>query len=320
MKRRILVLLAGALAALGGPAVAQTFPSKPVRLIVTAAPGGSTDVIARTLSDSLARELGQPVIVDNKGGAAGAIGTMEMLRAAPDGHTIALVSVSVTAALPAMNPKVGYHPSDLNPIMLVAAAPWMIAVNPRFPGHNYKDFLAELKKKPGAYSYASSGIGGILHLNMEVFKGLTGTFVTHIPYRGAGPAVADVMGGQVQIALDSPTSLQGVRDGRLVPIVVASPQRMKEFPNVPTFTEVGLPALNRTSHFGVIGQKAMPRAAVDRLNEALKRVLQEPAIRARLEGTGTQIVGSTPEEFAVQIKEQYEQLQRVVAERKLVAE
>lgn len=320
-RRRFLAMAAWGAMGLSGAASAQTYPSRPVRVIVPFAAGGSTDVIARALSEALGRELGQPVVVDNRGGAGGAIGTMEMLRAAPDGHTLLMVSSSNTAAVPAMNPKVGYNPvTDFTPIMNIAAAPWLIAVHPSFPARNYKDFLAELKRKPGRYSYASSGVGGILHLQMEVFKSLTGTFVTHIPYRGAGPAVADVMAGQVQIAVDSPTSIPAIRDGRLIPIVLAAPQRMKEHPDVPTFAEVGLPALNRMSHFGFVGPKAMPRTAVERVNLALKRALQDAAVRTRLEGAGATIVASTPDDFAREIKELYEQLKRVVAERKLSPE
>jgi len=300
---------------------AQAFPSRPVRLIVPFAPGGSTDVIARAMIEGLARELGQPVVVDNKAGAGGAIGIQEMLRAAPDGHTLAMVSSSNTAAVPAVNPKTGYHPvNDFTPIMYVAAVPWLIAVHPSFPARNYREFLAELKKNPGRHSYASSGVGGVLHLNMEVFKSLTGTFITHIPYRGAGPAVSDVMAGQVPIAVDSPTSIPAIKDGRLVPIVVASPQRMKDHPNMPTFAEVGLPSLNRMSHFGFVGPKGMPRAAVDRLNAAMRKVLQEPAVRTRLEGAGATIIASSPEEFGAEIKGLHELLQRVVAERKITPE
>ncbi|CAN7345148.1 Bug family tripartite tricarboxylate transporter substrate binding protein [Variovorax sp. LjRoot178] len=323
MQRRHFLAAAatGATAALSQSAVAQAFPSRPVRLIVPFAPGGSTDVIARALSEGLARELGQPVVVDNKAGAGGAIGIQEMLRAAPDGHTFAVVSSSNTAAVPAVNPKIGYHPvKDFTPIMYVAAVPWLIAVHPSFPARSYTEFLAELKKNPGRHSYASSGVGGVLHLNMEVFKSLTGTFITHIPYRGAGPAVTDVMAGQVPIAVDSPTSIPAIKDGRLIPIVVAAPQRMKDHPNMPTFAEVGLPSLNRMSHFGFVGPKGIPRPVVDRLNAAMRKVLQEPAVRARLEGAGATIIASSPEEFGTEIKELYELLQRVVVERKITPE
>jgi tripartite-type tricarboxylate transporter receptor subunit TctC len=320
-RRKFLASAATSAIAFSQGARAQAFPSRPLRMIVPFAPGGSTDVIARALTEGLVRELGQPVIVDNRAGAGGAIGILEMLRAAPDGHTIAMVSSSNTAAVPAVNPKIGYQPvNDFTPIMYVAAVPWLIAVNPSFPARNYKEFLAELKKNPGRYSYASSGVGGVLHLNMEVFKSLTGTFITHIPYRGAGPAVADVMGGQVSIAVDSPTSLPAIKDGRLIPIVVAAPQRMKDYPNMPTFAEVGLPSLNRMSHFGFVGPKGMPRAAVDKLNAAMRKSLQDPVVRTRLEAAGATVVASSPEEFGKEIKGLYELLQRVVAERRITTD
>ncbi len=321
MQRRQFLAAAAAASFTGAASAEANYPTRPVRFIVPFAAGGSTDVIARALTEALGKELGQPVIIDNKGGAGGAIGTLEMLRSAPDGHTLLIVSSSNTAAVPAMNPKIGYNPvTDFTPIMNIAAAPWLIAVHPSFPARNYKDFIAELKRKPGHYSYASSGVGGILHLQMELFKSLTGTFITHIPYRGAGPAVSDVMAGQVQIAVDSPTSLPGIRDGRLIPIVVAAPHRMKEHPGVPTFAEVGVPALNRMSHFGLVGPKALPRPIVNRVNAALRKALQEPGVRTRLEGAGATIVASTPEEFGKEIAELYTQLKKVVADRKLTTD
>jgi tripartite-type tricarboxylate transporter receptor subunit TctC len=321
MQRRQFLAAAAAASFTGAASAQANYPNRPVRFIVPFAAGGSTDVIARALTEALGKELGQPVIIDNKGGAGGAIGTLEMLRSAPDGHTLLIVSSSNTAAVPAMNPKIGYNPvTDFTPIMNIAAAPWLIAVHPSFPARDYKDFIAELKKKPGHYSYASSGVGGILHLQMELFKSLTGTFITHIPYRGAGPAVSDVMAGQVQIAVDSPTSLPAIRDGRLIPIVVAAPHRMKEHPDVPTFAEVGVPALNRMSHFGLVGPKALPRPLVNRLNAALRKALQEPGVRTRLEGAGATIVASTPEEFGKEIAELYTQLKKVVADRKLTTD
>lgn len=302
--------------------IAQAYPSRPIRLIVPFAPGGSTDVIARAISDSLAKQLGQTVVIDNKGGAGGAIGTMEMVRAAPDGYTLLMVTPSVTAANPAINPKIPYNPvSDLTTIINVAAAPTVLAVNPGFPARDYKSFIAEIKRRPGRYSFATPGLGGILHLQMEVFKTLTGTYITHIPYRGAGPALNDVVAGQVDIAYDSPPSLLPfIKDGRLIPIVVGGPQRMKELPNVPTFKEMGVEGLNRMSHYGLVGPKGLPKELVDKINAATRRTLEEPSVRKRIEGTGATIVASTPEEFAAEIKGEYEQLKKVVAERKLTLE
>ena len=323
IKRRELIVAASAALTAVAPRVAlsQTF-TKPIRLIVPFAPGGSTDVIARAISDSLGRALGQTIVVENKGGAGGAIGTMEAVRSAPDGHTLVILSPSVTAANPAINPKVPYDPlADLTPIMNMAAAPTVLAVNPGFPAKNYREFLAELKNKPGRYSYASGGTGGILHLWMEVFKSITGTFITHIPYRGAGPAVADVVGGQVHIAFDGmPSIAPFVRDGRLVPIVIAAPQRIKDLPDVPTFKEVGVDPLARMLFTGIAGPKGMKPETVQAINVALKQVLEEPAVRKRIEDTGTVIVASTPQEFATEMRVLLEQCKRIVAERKLTTD
>jgi tripartite-type tricarboxylate transporter receptor subunit TctC len=323
MKRRGLIIAASAALTAGAtrPALSQTF-TKPIRLIVPFAPGGSTDVVARAISDSLGKALGQTVIVDNKSGAGGIIGTMEAVRSAPDGHTLVILSPSITAANPAMNPKVPYNPlTDLTPIMNMAASPTVLAVHPSFPAKNYREFLAELKRKPGRYSYASGGTGGILHLWMEVFKSITETFITHIPYRGAGPAVADVVAGQVNIAFDGMTSIAPfVRDGRLVPIVLAAPERIKDLPDVPTFREVGVEPLGRMPFTGIAGPKGIASEIVGKINAALKGVLDEAAVRRRIEDTGTVIVASTPEEFAHEIRMVYEQCKRIVAERKLRAD
>lgn len=320
MKRRNLLAAAAVGAALPASyALAQAYPSRPIRLIVPFAPGGSTDVIARAISESFSRAIGQSVVIENKAGAGGAIGTMDVVRAAPDGYTLLMVTPSVTTANPAINPKLPYNPvSDLTTIINVAAAPTILAVNSTFPAKDYKGFLAEIKSKPGKYSYATPGIGGILHLQMEAFKSATGTFVTHIPYRGAGPALNDVVAGQVAIIYDSPPSLLPyIKDGRLTPIVMGGPRRMKELPDLPTFKEVGVEGLSRMSHYGIVGPKGMSRDLVDKINAAVKKAVDDPAVRKRIEGTGAVVVAGTPEDFSTEIKAEYDQLRKVVVERKL---
>jgi tripartite-type tricarboxylate transporter receptor subunit TctC len=311
-------LFACCLALLALSAAAQDYPSKPVRLIVPFAPGGSTDVIARIVAPSLGRALGQTVVIDNKPGGGGTAGTLEMLRAPADGHTLALATASTVSANPAINPKSLYGTADLTPIISLAATPTLIAVHPDFPAKDFGGFVAELRRRPGGYSYASSGVGGISHLQMETFKSLTKTFITHIPYRGAGPALNDTVGGQVHIVMDAfPSALAFIKAGKLRPIVVTSPKRLPGLPDTPTFAEVGLAPMNRMSSFGIVGQKALSAELVHKINAAARKALEDPVVRQRIEESGASVVGGKAEQYASDIQAEYGQLKRVVEEQKL---
>ncbi len=306
----------------GGSAWAQAYPNKVIRLQVPFAPGGTTDIIARVMSESLGKALGQNMIVENKAGGGGVVGALELSRAPADGYILGMATVSTTAANPAINAKIPYNTlTDFTPIINIAATPNVIAVHPSFPARDYQGFLAELKKNPGKYSYATSGTGGIGHLQTELFKSLTNTFITHIPYRGAGPALNDTVGGQVPIIFDNlPSALPFIRDGRLIAIVVAAPQRVASMPTVPTFKEVGLEPVNRMAYYGLIGPKGLPQEVVDKISSATKQALTDPAVKKRVEDTGSLIVANSPAEFSAQIKDEFEVYKDVVAKQKLKLE
>lgn len=313
-------LTLGILALFGTTVHAQPgYPAKPIKLLVPFAAGGTTDLIARIIADPLGRELGQPVIVENKGGGGGAIGAAETARATPDGYSLGMATLSTMGTNPAINPKIPYNVlTDFSPIVNIAATPNVIAAHPQFVGKDYKSFLAEVKKNPGKYSFGSPGTGSSGHLLLEMFMMETGTQMIHVPYRGSGPALNDAVAGQIPLVFDNlPSALPFIKDKRLTALVVAAPQRLAVLPDVPTLAEVGAPTVNRMSYFGIVGPKGLPKDIVDKVNAAVHKVLKDPAIRKRIEDTGSLIVADTPEKFAQEIKAEYTAYKNVVDKLKL---
>ena len=318
-KRNTLTALACllGLAALHAPVLAQNWPTRPIKLVVPFPPGGLIDNMARLVAPKLSQELGQPIVIDNKPGAGGNLGAGEASRAAPDGYTLLMASPPLTIN-PALYKKLPYEPRSIAPIGLLGRVPNVLVVNPASGIQNVADLTGRMKARPGQLNYASNGNGTSLHLSAELYKSLAGTYVTHIPYRGAGPALNDTVAGQVPVIFDNlPSALPFIKDNRLVPIVVAAPQRLSVLPNIPTFKDVGLEPVNRMAYYGILGPKNLPKEVVDKISGGVKKALEDPAVRKRIEDTGSLIVANTPEQFAAQIKAEFEIYKKVVDDQKL---
>ncbi|MCZ8389826.1 Bug family tripartite tricarboxylate transporter substrate binding protein [Achromobacter xylosoxidans] len=314
--------LATALAGLclsGAAQAADAYPNKPIRLIVPFAAGGTTDIVARVVAEGLGRELGQAVVVENRGGGGGSIGADALARSAPDGYTLGVATVSTMATNPATNPKNPYNPlKDFAPITNMVNVPNVLTVNPSVPAKNLAEFIALLKANPGKYSYASSGAGGIGHLDGELFKSLTQTDMVHVPYRGSGPALNDVIAGQVNAQFDNlPSSMPHIQAGKLRALAVAAPKRLPALPDVPTFSEGGLPEMDNMAWYGLVAPAGTPQAVIDRIHDATVKALKDPKIVQRLADGGSLVDGNTPAEYAAQIKRELELRQRIAKERNI---
>jgi tripartite-type tricarboxylate transporter receptor subunit TctC len=284
---------------LAGPARAQDYPTKPIRLVVPFAAGGATDVLARLVGERLTASLGQQVVVDNRPGAGGNIGSDLVARAEPDGYTILMGAVGTHAINPSLYPKMPYDPvKDFAPVTLVASVPNVLVVNPEVPANSVQELIDLAKAKPGELNFASSGNGTSIHLSGELFKAMTGTDIVHVPYKGSGPAVTDLLGGQVQMMFDNmPSSLPHVKAGKLRALGVTSAKRSPALPEVPTIAEAGVPGYDATSWFGILAPAGTPEPVVTRLQGAIVQALGEPEMRQRMADLGAEPVGDTPAEF-----------------------
>lgn len=303
-------------------ASAQGYPNKPIKLIVPFAPGGTTDIVARIMANKLSPLLGQPVIVENRGGAGGSIGATEIAKSAPDGYTIGMGSVSTLGTNAVAYPKLKQDPvKDFTHITNLASVPGVIVVSKSFPYRDYRSLVQALKAKPGFYSYASSGAGGVGHLAMELFLVSTGTDAQHVAYKGAGPAVIDVVAGNVPIMWDNlSSSLQQIKGGNFVPIGLAFPKRIPQLPNVPTFAELGLKDYEADTWSGLIGPAKLPPEIVNQLYEATRTVLKDPDTIRKFEENGAFVVGNSPAQFKEQIQNEVVKWRRVVEAKKISLE
>ena len=281
---------------------AQSFPSKPIRWVVVAPAGSSLDVIARAMQDRLKDNLGQAVVVDNKPQAGGTLGTAEVAKSAPDGHTWVMSYNGPLAFGPHLYPKLPYQPlRDLQPVMITTSQPNVIAAHAEFPANSMRELVSQLKQHPGQYNFASVGNGSASHLTMEYIKAVTNTFAVHIPFNGSPPAVMATMSGETQFMVSVPTVISPqVKQGRLKYLAVTSAQRYPLLPDVPTVAESGVPELKGFEALawnGVLVAAGTPRATVDRINTALNAALNDVSVKERLKSAGLEPVGGTPEQF-----------------------
>ncbi|MDO8695323.1 MAG: tripartite tricarboxylate transporter substrate binding protein BugE [Sheuella sp.] len=312
MKRRLVLACVTGLMACAGMtcAMAQT-QSKTIRLVVPFPAGGSTDIAARVLAEPLSRILGQTVVVENRGGAGGSIGMMEVAKAAPDGTTFGVATVSTHGVNPAVYKNLPYDPiKNFAPVTELVEAPGVLLVNATLPVQNFAQFMDYLKANPDKLSYASTGNGTVSHMWAELFKTTTKTSMTHVPYKGAGPALNDLVGGQVMVYFDQVASaMPHIKSGKLRPLAVSWPTRLEPLPDVPTYAELNLASNNDPSWFGLVAPIGTPEKDIQRVRDAAAKALSEPAVRERLAGMGLFPTGSTPAEFGEIIRKEILKMQ-----------
>ena len=323
MKRRLWLLLP-VLAAMFGSvgALAQAYPAKPVRLVVPFPAGGATDILARTISLRASEKLGQQIIIDNRPGAGGTIGSDHVAKAAPDGYTLLIATGSTHSIGPIINSKIPYNVErDFAPVSYIARTSSVLVVPNSLPVKNLQEFIALLKANPGKYNYGSSGNGTNSHLSGELFKAQAGVFMTHIPYRGTGLVFTDMVAGQVHMLMDNYVTAQSnIRDGKLRVLGVTSLQRLPFMPDVPTLSEQGLKGFDVSNWFGIYAPKGTPADVVARVGTAFNQALQEPDLQKRLAALGATPTGSTPEQMATVVAGDTVKWSKLIRDRKIVVE
>jgi tripartite-type tricarboxylate transporter receptor subunit TctC len=304
------------------PTFAQTFPAKPVTLVVPFPPGGGTDTGGRIIAEQLGKRWGQTVVVENKGGAAGQIGADFVAKAKPDGYTLLLGNIGTQAINPSLYPKMSYNPDTaFAPISLLAELPLAMMVNPAVPATTVDEFIAMAKAKPGQMSYSSAGAGGAPHLAAEMFKGRTGTFILHVPYRGGGPAIADLLAGHVQLSFMTVLEASGhIKAGKLRALAVTGDKRVAALPDVPALSEKLLPGFNAISWLGLLAPAGTPVEVVEKIAADVRAILAEEAVKARFVSLGGVPRGTTPLEFTQMIVEDKRRYAQIIRERKITTD
>jgi tripartite-type tricarboxylate transporter receptor subunit TctC len=320
--RRLAIPLALALCAIQAPGFAQTFPSRPVTLVVPFPPGGGTDTGGRVIAEQLGRRWGQPVIVENKGGAAGQIGADFVAKSRPDGYTLLLGNIGTQAINPLLYPKLPYDADRaFAPVSLVAELPLAMMVNPSVPAKTAAEFIALAKARPGQMSYSSSGAGGAPHLAAEMFKDQAGAFILHVPYRGGGPAIADLLAGHVQLSFMTVLEASGhIKAGKLRALAVTGDKRVPAFPEVPTLAESVAPGFNAISWIGLLAPAGTPPEVVEKIAADLRAVLADESVKARFVGLGGVPRATSPQEFARLIEDDKRRYAQIIRSRKITIE
>ncbi len=315
-----IALVLGAVA--HAPAYAQAYPARPVTLVVPFPPGGGTDTGGRIIAEQLSKRWGQAVVVENKGGAAGQIGADFVAKAKPDGHTLLLGNIGTQAINPLLYPKLPYDPDTaFIPISLLAELPLAMMVHPAVPAKTAAEFIALAKSQPGRLSYSSAGAGGAPHLAAEMFKDRTGTFVLHVPYRGGGPAIADLIAGHVQLSFLTVLEASGhIKAGKLRALAVTGDKRLPALPEVPTLSETVLPGFNAISWLGLLAPAGTPQDIVEKISFDIRAILADEAVRARLSSLGGVPRATSPQEFAKMIAEDRQRYAQIIRSRKITVE
>ncbi|MFT3721480.1 Bug family tripartite tricarboxylate transporter substrate binding protein [Pseudorhodoferax sp.] len=320
-RRAMLAVVAATALGLPAGVLAQAWPAKPIKIVVNFPPGGAADQIARSLAQPLQEALGQPVVVENRSGAGGNIGGEAVARAAPDGYTLLMSSGGMVSVNPHIYPKMSFDPGkDLVPVAAAARVLVFLVTSPAFPAKDAKEFLAQLRARPGKLSFGSPGNGSSPHLAAEMMKSQAKVFATHVPYRGAAPALTDLLAGQVDFLFDPGVAIPHIKAGRLKLLAVGSPKRSPLFPDVPTLDEVGLKGFDADTIFGLYAPAGTPAAIVDRLNREINTALSQPGPRERIVALGGEPTPMTPAQFHDKAMEDAERFGKLIRERRIVGD